>query len=127
MNGIDRSPKALEDSICMRIFFTAFLIFLTAELCFASIFGNVRGAVHDPDGRPIQGAQISLRATASDWSKASQTTPDGEFEFSAVPVGEYLLTVRSEGFTSMDRRIVVTSGSALVLRFQLRIAVAQQI
>ena len=59
---------------CNRIFFFAFSIFLAAGLCLASIFGNVRGVVHDPDHRPVQGAQISLRATASDWSKTSQPT-----------------------------------------------------
>src|SRR5260370_33671128 len=111
---------------CARIF-SAFSIFLAAGLCLATIFGNVRGAVYDPDHRPVQGAQISLRATSSDWAKTSQTTSAGEFEFSAVPVGEYLVTVKSECFTSMQQRVVVISGSAPLLRFPLRIAVAQQI
>ena len=34
----------------------------------ASVFGNVRGIVHDPQHRPIQHAHITLKAQTSDWS-----------------------------------------------------------
>ena len=34
----------------------------------ATIFGSVRGVVHDPQHRPIQGAHVTLKAQNSDWT-----------------------------------------------------------
>ena len=36
---------------------------------FATIFGTVTGLIHDPQHRPVQGAQVTLRAASSDWTK----------------------------------------------------------
>jgi outer membrane receptor protein involved in Fe transport len=112
---------------CTAIFIFALAMLFSAECCFATIFGAVRGIVHDPSHRPIQGAEASLRALASDWSQTSRTDSAGEFAFPTVPVGEYRVTVTCEGFAPMQQRVVVTSGSAPVLHFQLKIAVIQQV
>src|SRR5579864_4589000 len=92
----------------------------------AGIFGNVRGIVHDPDHRPIAGAQVTLHAAHSDWSKTAETGADGEFEFPAVPVGEYRLTVSRDGFAPADERVTVASNSAPILHFQLKLAASRQ-
>ena len=42
-------------------------IFFLGSLAFATIFGSVRGVVHDPQHRPIQGAHIMLRTKNADW------------------------------------------------------------
>ena len=49
------------------------------------------------------------------------TDPDGAFEATAVPVGSYVVTVTMEGFAPSVQQIVVASGSAPVLHFQLAI------
>ena len=54
----------------------------------AATAGNLRGIVHDPDHRPIPGAEVTIAATQSDWHKIVETNGEGEFEVSAVPVGE---------------------------------------
>ena len=54
----------------------------------ATIFGSIRGIVHDPQHRPVVGVDVTLKSTTSDWSKTTQTDPDGSFSFSAVPVGD---------------------------------------
>ena len=52
-----------------------------------------------------------------------QTTNDnGEFEFSAVPLGEYTVTVTIANFQSMQQNLVVGSGTSPVLHFQLELA-----
>ena len=55
----------------------------------ATILGSIRGIVHDPQHRPIADATVKLQSSTSDWSRAAQTNSDGEFEFDAVPIGEY--------------------------------------
>ena len=49
------------------------------------------------------------------------TDADGAFEATALPVGSYVVTVTTEGFAPSQQQIVVASGSAPVLHFQLAI------
>ena len=59
---------------------------LAASLpAFATIFGSVRGVVHDPQHRPIQGAHLTLKAQNSDWTQSQDSDGNGEFVFTSVP------------------------------------------
>ncbi len=88
----------------------------------AEIFGTVRGIVHDPQHRPIQDAAVDLKAQNSDWVQHEKTSPDGEFEFSAVPLGEYIVTVTVSGFEPAKQNVIVESGTSPVLHFALELA-----
>ena len=88
----------------------------------AEIFGNVHGIVHDPQHRPIQDAEVDLKAQRSDWVQHQKTNGDGEFEFSAVPLGEYTVTVTIANFQPAVQSVVVTSGSSPVLHFPMELA-----
>jgi hypothetical protein len=92
----------------------------------ATIFGNVRGIVHDPAHRPIPSAEVTLHAVASEWSNRTQTDQGGEFSFPAVPAGEYTIRVKHEGFSEEEQRVVVASGNAPVLHLQLGLAPQKQ-
>src|SRR5579864_6798701 len=88
----------------------AFLL-LGASLSFATIFGTVRGIVHDPDHRPIQHAQVMIHETASDWTKTVVTNENGEFEIDEVPVGEYIVSASAPGFETFSITMTVQSGA----------------
>jgi outer membrane receptor for ferrienterochelin and colicin len=90
------------------------------------VFGSVRGVVHDPDHRPVTGAQVVLRSVSSDYSQTVSTQADGIFEATSVPVGAYRVTVAHEGFAPAAQETVVVSGSAPVLHFQLTIGPVEQ-
>jgi outer membrane receptor protein involved in Fe transport len=95
-------------------------------LSYATIFSNVRGIVHDPQHRPVKGAQVVIRARTSAWSKSVQTNSDGEFELPAVPVGDYGVTVGAAGFRPVQRDITVISATAPILHFQLELETIKQ-
>ena len=78
-----------------------FAVMLLNSAAFATIFGSVRGVVHDPQHRPIQDAMVMLKAQHSDWTKSLNSGANGEFEFSSVPIGSYSVTVVSKGFEQM--------------------------
>jgi outer membrane receptor for ferrienterochelin and colicin len=88
----------------------------------AEIFGTVHGIVHDPQHRPIQDANVDLRAQRSDWVQHQKTNGDGEFEFTAVPLGEYTVTVTIANFQTAMQSVVVTSGSNPVLHIPMELA-----
>jgi hypothetical protein len=88
----------------------------------AEIFGTVHGIVHDPQHRPVQDAAVDLKAQHSDWVQHQKTNGDGEFDFSAVPLGEYTVTVTVLNFQQAQQSLVVGSGTSPVLHFQLELA-----
>src|SRR6266851_827415 len=97
------------------------LLFLSAALN-ATIFGLIRGIVHDPQHRPVSGAAVRLKAANSDWMQTAKTNDNGEFEFAAVPIGEYTVSVTMEGFNPEQLSVVVKSDSSPVLHFALSVA-----
>jgi hypothetical protein len=88
----------------------------------ASVFGTVRGIVHDPQHRPVAGAQIKLKSATSDWTQTTQTDQQGEFAFAAVPLGDYFVSVTQAGFANAQQAVTVVSGASPVAHFQLTIA-----
>jgi outer membrane cobalamin receptor len=102
------------------------LLLLATGIASATIFGSVRGIIHDPQHRPVAGAMVMLRAKSSEWASTVNSDPDGEFTFQAVPVGEYTVTVASSGFNQAAQNVVVNSGSQPVLHFALSVAGAQE-
>ncbi|HEY7335009.1 MAG TPA: TonB-dependent receptor [Bryobacteraceae bacterium] len=94
-------------------------------LLFAVVFGSIRGVVHDPDHRPVQGAKVTVKAAASDFSQTVTTGADGSFEAS-VPVGAYTVTVEHETLAPATQEIVVASSASPVLHFQLTIGAVRE-
>jgi carboxypeptidase family protein/TonB-dependent receptor-like protein len=106
----------------------AVAIFCLVELTAiqATIFGTVRGIVHDSQHLPIPGATITLKAQDSDWIQMAQTNESGEFEFTAVPIGNYTVIVTLEGFQKQEQDLTVRSDSSPVFHFELALASLSQ-
>jgi TonB dependent receptor/Carboxypeptidase regulatory-like domain/TonB-dependent Receptor Plug Domain len=99
------------------------LVFLILPLsAIASVVGSLRGVIHDPQHRPVQNAMVMIHAKASDWSSTVNSDPGGSFVFSAVPLGEYVVTVAGLGFEQSRQDVMVISGSQPVLHFALSVA-----
>ncbi len=108
------------------VFLLAAALLVLGKPARATIFGSVRGIVHDPQHRPIPGAQVQLKSATSDWSQQAQTNQDGEFAFAAVPLGDYVVTVTAAGFESARQGVTVASDSSPVLHLPLAIAAVSQ-
>ncbi len=105
----------------------AFAIFLLlATAAFATVFGTVRGIVHDPQHRPVQGIEIVLKARSSDFIQKTRTDVSGEFHFDAVPLGQYTIAVSDKSFATEEQTLTVLSGAAPILHFELRLASQNQ-
>ena len=99
----------------------AFFILIGVRPSHATIFGSVRGIVHDPEHRPIQGAHLTLKAQNSDWTRSEDSNANGEFLFTSVPFGNYTATVTSNGFQQLSQEVIVQSDTSPVLHLQLSI------
>src|SRR6202050_5108046 len=101
-------------------------VLLSASASYATIFGKIQGIVHDQQHRPVAGATVKVQAITSDWSQTTQTDDNGEFSFTAVPVGDYKIIVTRSKFQTSEQTVTVASGSAPILHFQLAIATVNQ-
>src|SRR5437016_3317050 len=115
------ATRILQEKLMKRalVFPWPLALLLFSGLGYATIFGNIRGVVHDPQHRPVQGAGVAIQARTSVWSRAAQTDVNGEFQFQAVPLGDYTVRVNAPGFQSLEQGIEVKAGSAPVMHFQL--------
>jgi Carboxypeptidase regulatory-like domain/TonB-dependent Receptor Plug Domain len=104
----------------------ALALFLICAVARATIFGNVRGIVHDPQHRPVAGATVKLKSATSDWSQKTQTDQDGAFSFTTVPVGDYIVTVTQTGFAEAQQKFTLLSDTSPVLHFQLKLSAVSQ-
>jgi len=102
------------------------VVLVLGSNAFATIFGSVRGIVHDPQHRPIAGARVALRAQHSDWAESQDSNDNGEFKFTSVPIGDYTVTVLSQGFETLEQGVIVQSDTSPVLHFPLAVAGVKQ-
>jgi hypothetical protein len=74
----------------------------------------------------VAGASVNLRAITSDWSQTAQTSENGDFSFTTVPVGDYKIIVTQSKFETSEQTVTVASGSSPILHVQLVIATLNQ-
>ena len=103
-------PRIGLISIVLFSFFTAH----------AADTASVRGIVHDPQHRPLPGAQVELRNSTI--SKTVASDANGEFVIDEVPEGVYTIGVSASGFRPFEQQIHVTAGKTPVLHLQLELA-----
>lgn len=112
--------RLIHISVRRTLLLAAFLA--SSVAAFAGMFGAVRGVIHDPEHRPVQGVMVMIKAKASDWSRSASSDANGNFSFDAVPLGEYVVTVVGPGFNQNSQDVVVISGTEPVLHFALSVA-----
>jgi outer membrane receptor protein involved in Fe transport len=93
------------------------LLLLTALAAHA---GSLRGIVHDPQHRPVPGAQIILRGP--NFSKTVIAGANGEFQADDIPEGAYNSIVSANGFRTLQQEVTITAGKGPVLHLQLELA-----
>lgn len=105
---------------------SALFVFFGAGPARATNFGDVRGIVHDPQHHPVLGARVAIHDRSSTWTKTTDTNAQGTFEFSSVPVGEYMVWVEASGFQQSAQVTTVTSARSPILHFMMKIKPVEQ-
>ena len=105
-----------------RVFIAGIFLLLISATAMATIFGSIRGLIHDPQHRPVAGAQVKVRSTSSNWETTVATDAAGEFLANSVPIGNYAVEVEVEGFAPERQTLTLASGRDARLHFSLQLS-----
>src|SRR5947207_4733821 len=83
----------------------------------ATIFGTVRGIVHDSQHLPVVGATVTLKAQDADWAQVQKKIANEDFEFTTVPTATTTLTGEKEGSRQQQQGFLVEPSASQVLHF----------
>ncbi len=83
------------------------------------------GRITDPQSKAVAGASVRLRRANCVIVREDQSGATGEFRFTGIEAGEYLLNADSAGFTAVARNVSVPAEGAAVFDLQFREIAAQ--
>jgi hypothetical protein len=76
---------------------TVFLLF-TSAACVSQVSSSLSGSVTDSTGAAIANAEVTLTLKETNVTRTSRTNDQGQFGFTDVPSGAFVITVISQGF-----------------------------
>ena len=103
------------------------LLCLCVPLAWTRVSANLSGTVTDQSGAAVSGAAITARNLDTGLSRSTVTDASGRYQVFALPVGQYEVRVKKDGFAEGVRtgiRLVV--GQAAVADLSLRIGVVSE-
>jgi hypothetical protein len=90
---------------------------------------SLGGTVEDPAGAVVPGASVTVENEDTGLSRTSTSQPDGRFQFPALPIGHYKMTVTKSGFaTYVQTGIILNVNEVATQNVALQVgAVSQQV
>src|SRR5574340_7900 len=86
-------------------------LLLAAWLPAQTITGSITGTVVDQTSLPVQGATVTLTNSATGAQREMQSDVHAGFFFPALPPGQYTLSVRQQGFKTVERSGIMLPAS----------------
>ena len=102
--------------------FFLFLFLAGAASARATVFGTLRGIVHDPQHRPVDGASIQLTAAHSALTFSATSNQNGEFTAPPLPLGDYVIAISKPGFAALHQAVTISGDSETILHYMLSVA-----
>lgn len=84
--------------------------------------GEISGVVRDPSGAVVPNANVTATNMGTGFSRSASTSGNGQYDITALPVGQYEVSVSQAGFTPFKRQLDVTVGSHNALDVALQVS-----
>ena len=82
--------------------------------------------VSDPAGATINGASVQLRNVETGVTATITTSDSGNYRFSSLPAGNYVVTVEAKGFRNAESSFTLTTSETKGINLVLPVGTAQQ-
>lgn len=90
----------------------------------AQFTSNVQGFVLDPSSAVVAGAAVSLRNADTGVQNATKTGDGGNYRFSSLPPGNYVMSVEASGFKKTEVSFASSTGETQGIDVHLPVATA---
>jgi hypothetical protein len=85
--------------------------------------GTLEGQIEDPSSARVPGAEVSVHNAQTGLTRTEHSSREGSFHFSNLPVGEYSLDVKADGFAAFSvSPIRIDIGQVVAYPVTLRVA-----
>ncbi|HEV2834562.1 MAG TPA: carboxypeptidase-like regulatory domain-containing protein, partial [Pyrinomonadaceae bacterium] len=90
---------------------------------------TLQGTVTDAKGAVIPNATVTVRNKSTSFERTTQTDSDGNYQVAALPVGNYTIEVKVQGFkTQVADQVTVEVAKTVTQNFQLDVgAISEQV
>src|SRR5579859_747891 len=78
--------------------FLVFLLLAAVSLSAQTFRGTILGTVTDPSGAVVSGAKVTVKNTGTGLERSAETSGDGSYSISELPIGTYNVTITQSGF-----------------------------
>jgi len=86
--------------------------------------GTLEGQISDPSAAVVSGAQVSVHNLQTGLERTARSSRQGTFHFADLPVGDYTLSVKAQGFEPYSVAARIDIGRVVTIPVQLHIAAA---
>ncbi len=93
-------PNRVGESMAMTRWAFLSLWLVISSLSMAQSTTSLRGTVTDPKGALLPGATVTLAEPQTGFTRTTQSSADGVYQFLQVPPGLYMLTASAAGFSN---------------------------
>ncbi len=117
----------MASKISFGVVLAVALIFGSARSVRAQASSSLSGVVTDPSGATVSGAEITVHDAHTGVDRSTVSGDDGRYQVLALPVGDYSITVRKDGFTAeMRTGVLLAVGQGATANIRLQVAGIQQ-
>jgi hypothetical protein len=107
--------------VAIRIACAGVLLILVSTSVHAQTTGEIRGIVTDPSGSVVPGGKVTLNSTETGESRVATTDDEGRYAFPLLKIGDYQISVESQGFRNVVTRAGVRSAEITSANLKLEV------
>ncbi len=111
----------------MKRIYVSLLLLLMSFTLHAQQTGSIVGNVKDPSGAAVPDANITFVNASTQLQRVVTSNGQGEYVASALPTGEYSITVEKTGFRKLERTgLTLTTANTLTVDLELQVGSEMQ-
>jgi hypothetical protein len=103
------------------------ILILAAGMVWAQATASIIGAVRDTSGANLPGASVTAKHLETGLTRTTETDANGRYNFEALPVGQYEMSVSKTGFQQGVRKgLVLVVAQQAEVNYTLQVGSVQQ-
>ena len=109
--SIHEGDSMSKVTLVQRFAVACLLVTMLSLLAFGQTSASLSGTVHDPQGKALVGAKVSLSNTAGTTQLDTTTNGEGFYTFPVIQPGNYTVTIEAAGFKKLATSGIVVNAS----------------